>query len=258
MTRIGDRFARLKGEGRTAFIAFLTAGDPSLERSVDLALEAEAGGADILELGVPFSDPVADGPVIQRASDRALAAGATLRGVLDVARRIREQSELPLLLFSYMNPLVRLGLARSADAAREAGIDGVLVTDLPPEEAKEWSALAHDRDLDTVFLAAPTSPEQRLRTIAEASSGFVYAVSRTGVTGERDAISGDATPLVQKLRAAAPVPVALGFGISTPEQCAAAAVIADGVVVGSALVRHVEEHPEADLSEKLRWLKGEI
>jgi tryptophan synthase alpha chain len=258
VTRIGERFRRLRQEGRQAFVAFVTAGDPSLDRTVEVALELERGGVDVLELGVPFSDPLADGPVIQRASERALAGGTTLSGVLDVVRRIRERSELPLLLFSYLNPLLRFGLPRLASAAREAGVDGVLVTDLPPEEAEEWLTPARQAGLDTVFLASPTSPEARLRLVAEASRGFVYAVSRTGVTGERTAISDDARPLVAGLRALSRVPVALGFGISTPEQFASAASVADGVVVGSALVRFLEEHPDGDIAGKVRWLKSLI
>jgi tryptophan synthase alpha chain len=256
MSRIGDRFARCRSEGRTAFVAFLTAGDPTLDRTVEAALQLEAGGADVLELGVPFTDPLADGPVIQRASERALAGGATLDGVLEAARRIRERSALPLLLFSYLNPLLRPGLDRLAGAAVDAGVDGVLVTDLPPEEAGEWIAVARDCDLDTVFLAAPTSPDARLARIAASSRGFVYAVSRTGVTGVQSAVSDEAGPLVERIRAAADVPVALGFGISTPEQCAAVAEVADGVVVGSALVRRLEEDPNADLEEHVRWLKS--
>lgn len=256
MSRIGERFARCRAEGRAAFVAFLTAGDPSLDRTVEAALQLEEGGADVLELGVPFTDPLADGPVIQRASERALAAGTTLDGVLDAARRIRARSALPLLLFSYLNPLLRPGLARLADAAREAGVDGALVTDLPPEEAGEWIGIARERGLDTVFLAAPTSPDARLARIAASSRGFVYAVSRTGVTGVQASVSGEAGPLVERIRAATDVPVALGFGISSPEQCAAVAKVADGVVVGSALVRRLEEDPTADLGEHVRWLKS--
>ena len=258
MSRISERFAGCQREGRAAFVAFLTAGDPSLDRSVEAALQLEAGGADVLELGVPFTDPLADGPVIQRASERALAAGTTLAGVLGAARRIRAQSGLPLLLFSYLNPLLRPGLERLAGEAREAGIDGVLVTDLPPEEAGEWIAIARERELDTVFLAAPTSPEARLRRIAGSSRGFVYAVSRTGITGAQASVSEEAAPLVARIRATTEVPVALGFGISTPEQCAAVAQVADGVVVGSALVRRLEEDPGADLQEHVRWLKSEM
>jgi len=254
MTRIGERFAKRRAEGRPAFVAFLTAGDPSLDRTVEAAVELDRAGADVLELGVPFSDPLADGPVIQRASERALARGVTLSGVLDAVRRIRARCDLPLLLFSYYNPLLQYGLPRLAREARAAGVDGVLVTDLPPEEAGEWIAAARGSGLDTVFLASPTSPPERLKRVAEASRGFVYAVSRTGVTGERQALSRDARPLVERLRALTDVPVALGFGLSTPEQVREAAAVADGVVVGSALVRFLEEHPEGDLGARVTWL----
>ena len=218
MTRIGDRLARRKQEGRPAFVAFLTAGDPSLDATVAAALALEAAGADVLELGVPFSDPLADGPVIQRSSERALARGVTLERVLETVVRIREKSELPLVLFSYLNPLLQRGLARALGEAKSAGVDGVLVTDLPPEEAGEWIPAARKAGVDTIFLASPTSPDERLRRVAEASRGFVYAISRTGVTGERQALSDEARPLVERLRALTDVPVALGFGISTPEQ----------------------------------------
>jgi len=254
MGRIGARFAQRRAEGRPVFVAFLTAGDPSLDGTVEAALALDAAGADVLELGVPFSDPLADGPVIQRASERALARGVTLPRVLEAVRRIRERSELPLLLFSYFNPLLQHGLARLAREAKAAGVDGALVTDLPPEEAEEWIAAARAVDLDTVFLASPTSPPERLRKVAEASRGFVYAVSRTGVTGERQALSGDARPLVERLHALTDVPVVLGFGLSTPEQVREAAAVADGVVVGSALVRFLEEHPDGDLGAQVRWL----
>jgi tryptophan synthase alpha chain len=254
VTRIGERFARRKADGRPAFVAFLTAGDPSLERTVDAALALDAAGADVLELGVPFSDPLADGPVIQRASERALARGVSLAQVLGTVREIRSRSELPLLLFSYFNPLLQHGLERLAADAKQSGADGVLVTDLPPEEAEEWIAHARKADLDTVFLASPTSPEERLAEVAAASRGFVYAISRTGVTGERKSLSADAKPLVARLRARTAVPVALGFGLSTPEQVREAAAVADGVVVGSALVRFLEEHPDGDLGAQVRWL----
>jgi tryptophan synthase alpha chain len=254
MGRIGARFARRKAEGKAAFVAFLTAGDPSLDGTVEAAAALDAAGADVLELGVPFSDPLADGPVIQRSSERALARGVTLEGVLGAVRRIRERSELPLLLFSYVNPLLQYGLERLARDAKAAGVDGVLVTDLPPEEAGEWIPAARAADLDTVFLASPTSPPERLRLVAEASRGFVYAISRTGVTGERQALSADARPLVERLRELTHVPVALGFGIGAPEQVREAAAVADGVVVGSALVRFLEEHPGGDLGARVRWL----
>jgi tryptophan synthase alpha chain len=252
--RIAHRFERRRAEGKPAFGAFLTAGDPSLERTVEAALDLDRAGVDVLELGVPFSDPLADGPVIQRASERALARGVTLSEVLRTVERISTRSELPLLLFSYYNPLLQYGLEPLARDAKTAGVDGVLVTDLPPEEAGEWIAAARAVDLDTVFLASPTSPPERLVRVAEASRGFVYAISRTGVTGERQSLSEDARPLVERLRALTRVPVALGFGLSTPEQVREAAAVADGVVVGSALVRFLEEHPEGDLGALVTWL----
>ena len=256
MSRIGERFARLRSEGKKAFVAFLTAGDPSIEGTVKAARDLERGGADVLELGVPFSDPLADGPGIQRSSERALRRGTTLTHVLETVREIRRESELPLLLFGYFNPFLRYGLERLAVEAKEAGVDGVLVTDLPPEEAAEWIGIARAHELDTVFLAAPTSPDERLRGVAAASRGFVYAVSRTGITGERVALSDEARPLVSRIQALTAEPVALGFGISTPEQFRAAAEVADGVVVGSALVRFLEETPDGDLAEQVRWLKS--
>lgn len=254
MGRIGARLRARKADGRPAFVAFLTAGDPSLERTVSAALELEAAGVDVLELGVPFSDPLADGPVIQRSSERALGRGVTLARVLETVCRIREKSQLPLVLFSYLNPLLQRGVGRVLGEAAAAGVDGVLVTDLPPEEAAEWVPAAREAGIDTVFLASPTSPDDRLRRVAEASRGFVYAISRTGVTGERQALSDDARPLVERLRGLTDVPVALGFGISTPEQVKQAQAVADAVVVGSALVRFLEEHPQGDLGAQVRWL----
>ena len=256
MTRIAERFERLRRDGRKGFVAFVTAGDPSLDRTVEIALEMDKAGVDVLELGVPFSDPLADGPVIQRSSQRALERGVALKDVLGVVRRIRSRSEIPIVLFSYYNPLLRHGIERLAADAREAGVDGSLVTDLPPDEAAEWVDVARRQDLDTVFLAAPTSPPDRLRRVAEASRGFVYAVSRTGVTGERDRISDDAVPLVTALHGHTALPVALGFGIARPEQVAAAAEVADAVVVGTALVRFLEEEPGGDIAGKVQWLKG--
>jgi tryptophan synthase alpha chain len=256
VSRIGERFASLGRERRKAFIAFVTAGDPSLDRTVEVAAALEEAGVDVLELGVPFSDPLADGPVIQRASDRALKQGTRLASVLEAVRRIRARSELPLLLFSYVNPLLRYGLDRLARDAAAAGVDGVLVTDLPPEEGAEWIACARQAGLDTVFLAAPTSPESRLKRVTDCSRGFVYAVSRTGVTGERDALSSDAASLVGRLKALTDAPVALGFGLSTPEQVRAAAEVADGVVVGSAIVRFLEKDPAGDVAGMVRWLKS--
>jgi tryptophan synthase alpha chain len=258
VTRIADTFAALRATGRKGLVGFVTAGDPSLPRTREVALALEQGGVDVLELGVPFSDPLADGPVIQRSSERALRAGVTLAGVLDLVRSLRRQSALPLVLFSYFNPLLRYGLARLAHDAAAAGVDGVLVTDLPPEEAGEWVSHARGARLDTVFLASPTSPDERLGRVAALSRGFVYAISRTGVTGEQQRISDDARPLMDRLRRHTEEPVALGFGISTPEQVAQAAAVADAVVVGSALVRYLEEHPQGDLGAQVRWLTSAL
>jgi tryptophan synthase alpha chain len=257
-TRIAARFEKLKKEGRKGFVAFVTAGDPSLDRTVEIALEMDKAGVDVLELGVPFSDPLADGPVIQRSSQRALDRGVALKDVLGVVRRIRQTSEMPIVLFGYYNPFLRYGLERAVKDARAAGVDGSLVTDLPPEEAAEWVAASRSADLDTVFLAAPTSPPERLRAVAEASRGFVYAVSRTGVTGERDTISADAAPLVAAVQGSTKLPVALGFGIARPGQVASAAQVADAVVVGTALVRFLEEQPNGDIAGQIRWLKSEM
>jgi tryptophan synthase alpha chain len=240
--RIGGRFAQAKREARCALVAYLTAGDPHPSRTVDLAVALERGGADVLELGVPFSDPIADGPVIQRASDRALRAGMTVKGVLEIARAIRDRSKMPIVLFSYMNPLLRFGFERLCHDAAGAGIDGVLFTDLSVEEAGAPVRSLRAAGLDTVFLAAPTSTERRLRLVSELSTGFVYVVSRTGVTGERDNVAGSAGDLVAKLRQQTDKPLAVGFGISRAEHVRAVAGYADGAVVGSAFMRVIEDH----------------
>ena len=258
MTRIGRKFAELQAAGRKAFVGFVTAGDPSTSRTVELALQLEQAGVDVLELGVPFSDPLADGPVIQRSSERALRNGVTLTAVLAVVRAIRKQSQLPLVLFSYFNPLMRYGLERLCSDACAAGVDGALVTDLPPEEAEEWLRGARAAGLDTIFLASPTSPEERLQRVCAASTGFVYAISRMGVTGEQRALSDEALPLVMRVKALTQTPVVLGFGLGTPEQVAEAASVADGAVVGSALVRFLEEQPQGDVMERVRWLKSRM
>ena len=259
-TRISRLFERLRARGERALIAYLTAGDPSLERTVSLVEALERGGADLIELGVPFSDPIADGPVIQRACQRALQAGTSLARVFDVARRIRQRSEIPLLLFSYLNPVLRYGFEAAARDAVAAGVDGFLLTDLSVEEASAYTPILRSAGLDTVFLAAPTSTDARLRLVAQHCTGFVYLVSRTGVTGERDALSGQLEPLVQRLRRVTTLPLAVGFGIARPDQAAAAARLADGVVVGSAFVRLIEESEgcpdlERRLEEFARQLK---
>ena len=239
-------FERVRGEGRAALVAYVTAGDPSPSLTPDIVAALERGGADLIELGVPFSDPIADGPVIQRGAERALKAGTNVPSVLAIAREIRRRSQIPLVLFSYLNPLLRYGFGRLAKDAEEAGIDGVLLIDLSVEEAQPHVEVLREAGLDTVFLAAPTSPPERLRLVARYSTGFVYLVSRTGVTGEQSALSGSAGPLVAAMRAQTDLPLAVGFGISTPEQAAQVAGIADAVVIGSAFVRLVEQHGDSE------------
>lgn len=240
--RINRLFENAKTTGRKPFIAYITGGDPTPAHTVDLVLALERGGAGLVELGVPFSDPIADGPVIQRASERSLAAGTKLAQLIESVRVIRRVSEIPILLFSYMNPLLRYGFDRLGADAVAAGIDGVLLTDLCVEEAGEPVRRLREQGLDTVFLAAPSSSERRLRLVAEHSSGFVYLVSRMGVTGEQKSLSVAAAPLTERMRQITKLPLALGFGISTPEQVAEAAALADAVVVGSALVKCIETH----------------
>jgi tryptophan synthase alpha chain len=256
--RIARRFAESKSAGRPALVAYLTAGDPAPERTPELVLALERGGADILELGVPFSDPIADGPVIQDASDRALKAGTTVAKVLQIAREIRKRSEIPIILFSYVNPLLRYGFERLTQEARESGIDGVLLTDVSVEEAGEPVKQMRAHGLDTVFLAAPTSTERRLKLVAEYSSGFVYVVSRTGVTGERSSLAANVEPLCNKLRALTGKPLAVGFGVSKREHVEALGHYADGAVVGSAIMRVVDEHRDGAIEQRLEALLSEL
>ncbi|HUJ51514.1 MAG TPA: tryptophan synthase subunit alpha [Bryobacteraceae bacterium] len=258
-TRIGRLFERLRAEKRPALIAYITAGDPSPARTPALVAALERGGADLIELGVPFSDPIADGPVIQRGSERALRAGTRVSTVLEIASEIRKQSEIPMILFTYMNPVLRYGLERLAHDAVACGIDGCLLTDLSVEEAEPYTAAMRRAGLDTVFLAAPTSSERRLRLVAQYSSGFVYLVSRTGVTGERVSLSESVEPLVQAMRQVTTLPLAVGFGISTAAQVRAVGEIADGVAVGSAIVRTVEQYAASpELESKLEALAREL
>ncbi|MBI4484021.1 MAG: tryptophan synthase subunit alpha [Acidobacteria bacterium] len=248
-------------DGHKAFIPYLTAGDPDLETTEQLLLELERAGADLVEVGVPFSDPVADGPVIQRASERALRHGYRMDDYLEVIGRIRQRSRVPLLLFSYYNPLLQYGLEKLADRARRVGLDAVLTTDLTPEEAGPFCRAFRQAGIDTVFLVAPTSTPERIRRIAAVSSGFIYLVSRTGVTGARERLSDEIQSKVQEVRSCTRLPVAVGFGISRPEHVRQVWELADGAVVGSALVAHIEQHRgERDLvaqgGEFARWLKG--
>lgn len=246
---------------RPAIIVYLTCGDPDLATTREVALAAIAAGAEAIELGVPFSDPVADGPVIQRASERALRAGTTLRGILEVVVEIRRRSQIPLVLFSYLNPIVRYGFSRFAADSSAAGADGALMTDLSVEEAEPFVTEMRRRQLDTIFLAAPTSTPRRLDLVTQYSTGFVYLVSRTGVTGERERLSESVAPLVAAMRARTSLPLAVGFGISRPEHMAELAPLADGAAIGSAFMRLIEEHATAsDLPSRLErftaWLKS--
>jgi tryptophan synthase alpha chain len=245
-TRIQQLFSALpksaQGKRRAALIAYVTAGDPSPERTPQIVAALERGGVDLIELGVPFSDPIADGPVIQAGAERALKAGTTLHKVLEIAQTIRKTSQIPLLLFTYLNPAMHYGFEKLGRDAKAAGIDGCLLTDLSVEEAAPYVKSMRAAGLDTVFLAAPTSTPERLKLVAQYSTGFVYLVSRTGVTGERAALSDALAPLVTSMRAVTGLPLAAGFGISTPEQAGAVAKMADGVVVGSAFVRLIEKN----------------
>jgi tryptophan synthase alpha chain len=233
----------LSFERKPSLVAYLTCGDPNLATTRDIVLAAIDAGASVIELGVPFSDPLADGPVIQRASERALRQGTTLEQVLALAQEIRRRSSVGIIAFTYFNPVLRLGLEAFAAGVRDSGMDGALITDLPVEEAGPYLQEMRQRNLATVFLAAPTSSERRLQRIVDASSGFVYAVSRTGVTGARQQLTNDAEKLVRRLRRHSPLPIAVGFGISTAEQFAAVGKFAEAAVVGSAIVETIERNP---------------
>jgi tryptophan synthase alpha chain len=239
--RIARCFAGLARRGEMGIVAYLTAGDPSLDATEKIVLTAAEAGADVIELGVPFSDPVADGPTIQRASERALRSGTTLAGILRLVARIRRSSEVPIVLFSYFNPILQMGLEKFAAESAKAGADGVLVTDLTPEEAGEYRAILRAHNLDTIFLAAPTSTDARLAKIAAASSGFLYLISRTGVTGTRDALPEDLPAFVRRVRQRTRLPIAVGFGISQPTHVTLLGGIADAAVVGSAIVAEIEK-----------------
>jgi tryptophan synthase alpha chain len=240
LSRITETFADLKRDNRRGFIPFITAGDPDLQTTRELIGKLAHAGATIIELGVPFSDPMADGPVIQRASERALRHGLGLAEVLATIAAARKETDVPIVLFSYFNPLLQFGIEKLADQATQSGVDGVLVTDLVPEEAAEFSSLLHARDLDTIFLVAPTSTDERLRLISKQASGFIYAVSRAGVTGERLEMSAEAEKLVKRVRRFSDLPVAVGFGVSTPEHVRDVWRYADAAVVGSAIVAEIE------------------
>jgi len=259
-TRISKRFAELRAAGELGIVAYITAGDPSFDATHKFVLALAGAGADVIELGVPFSDPVADGPTIQRASERALKAGASLAGVLELVRRIRQTSQVPLVLFTYFNPILQMGLEKFAAAATQAGADGVLVTDLTPEESEDYRRIIHTQNLDTIFLAAPTSDDERLRKISACSSGFLYLISRTGVTGAKDSLPDDLPGLLRRVHEFTELPVAVGFGISLPGHVSVLGGLADAAVVGSALVSEIEkassvETASAALRERVKILK---
>ncbi len=241
MSRLADTFARLRAEQKRGLVTYVTAGDPDIPRTERILAALDRAGADVLEVGIPFSDPLADGPVIQRATERALASGTTLAGVLDMLARLRSVITAPVVVFSYANPILRFGAERFADRAREAGVDGVLILDLPIEEAGEFRALLASRGIDTILLLSPTTSESRLKEAARLGSGFLYAISRLGVTGARDLVADGAEAIVRRIRAVSDLPVALGFGISKPEHVREVGRWADAAVVGSAIANVIAE-----------------
>ncbi len=257
--RITQAFARSDSTGSRALIAYVTAGDPSPDRTASLILALERGGTDIIELGVPFSDPIADGPVIQRASERALRSGTTVRWVLQIVRELRTSSAVPVVVFSYLNPILRYGFERFADDAANAGVDGALLIDLNVEEAGQYVSEMGKRGLDCVFLVTQTTPRERISQIAGHSSGFVYAVSRAGVTGVRSSIASEAVPLLARTRDATDLPLALGFGLSKREHMEEIAPYAEGAVVGSGFMRLIEQHSkDSSLESRLEELAREF
>lgn len=261
MNRIDRTFAELKQEGRAAFSVYLCAGDPDLETTRDLILALEDAGVDFVELGMPFSDPIADGPVIQAAGQRSLDRGTTLPDVLDVAARVREQSDIPIALMTYYNLVHRFGLERLVDEAGRVGLDGLILPDLIPEEASDLVALARPADLATVFFVAPTSTDKRIALAEEAATGFIYCVSVTGITGARDALPPDLRDHLHRVRSLTTKPLVVGFGVSKPEHVRLLAGVADGVIVGSAVIREIEaaaDLPRGQLVEKVAAFAGEL
>jgi tryptophan synthase alpha chain len=260
MSRLAAAFERMGAERRAGLVTYTTAGDPDLARSGDVLLALDRAGADVLEVGVPFSDPLADGPVIQRATERALAAGVNLRGVLDLVQGLRARIAAPIVIFSYANPLMRMGIETFARRAAAAGVDGVLALDLPIEEAGAFRETLGSVGLDVIFLLSPTTTEVRIRRAAELGSGFLYGISRLGVTGARDRVASGAEAMVRRIRAHTSLPIAVGFGVSSPQQVAEIGAFADAAVVGSALVSVIAEHGQSTeltmkVEEYVRWLK---
>jgi tryptophan synthase alpha chain len=271
-SRISERFATLRALGEMGIVAYITAGDPSFAATRKFVVAMAEAGADVIELGVPFSDPLADGPTIQRASERALKNGATLSRVIGLVQEIRKSNspaaEIPIVLFSYYNPIFQMGLEKFSAAASSAGADGVLITDIPPEESEDYRRILKSHRLDTIFLAAPTSTDDRLASIASCSSGFLYLISRTGVTGAKDALPDDLPALLRRVRSFTQLPIAVGFGISLPGHVSVLGGLADAAVVGSTLVSEIEKNTATDsspsgieaatqaLAERIRSLKA--
>ena len=261
MSRLADTFARLRAAGTPGLVTYVTAGDPDLAGTEGILRALDRAGADVVEVGIPFSDPLADGPVIQRATERALAAGTTLLAVLDLLKRLRSELRMPVVLFSYANPVLRIGAERFGDLARDAGVDGVLILDLPIEEAGDFRAMLEARGIDTILLLSPTTSDERLRKAAALGSGFLYAISRLGVTGARSEVADGAEDMVRRIRRVSDLPVALGFGISKPDHVRQIGQWADAAVVGSALVNVIAEagrSPDLNtrVEEYVRWLKS--
>lgn len=259
MSRISQRFEALRADGKKGLVVYIMAGDPDLETTRKLILELERAGADVIELGVPFTDPLADGPSIQLANERAIASGTTLDQILDMVRGLREETQIPILLMTYYNPIFRAGQERVATAAVAAGVDGMLITDLPPEEGAEWKVTADAAGLDTIFLLAPTSTDERIRIASKIASGFVYCVSRTGVTGVQADLPPDLHGLLDRIRAETDQPIAVGFGVSTPEHVRQIGEWCDAAVVGSAVVNLIARDGSdsvAAVGQYVRELKG--
>lgn len=261
MSRIEARFTELRKQSRTGLVTYVTAGDPDLQQSAEIIKRLDRAGADVLEIGVPFSDPLADGPVIQRATERALAAGVTLTRVLAMLKEVRPAISAPIVIFSYANPILRMGLEQFVGEARAAGVDGVLTLDMPPEEGEVFRTAFSGAGIDTIFLLSPTTTVERIRRAASIGSGFLYGISRLGVTGMRDSVDASANELASRVKAETKMPLALGFGISRPEHVRSIGQCADAAVVGSALVNVIAEHGKSatlldEVERYVRWLRN--
>lgn len=261
MRRLGETFQKLGISKKPGLVTYITAGDPTLERSADILQALDGAGADVLEVGAPFSDPLADGPIIQRASERALASGTTLTKVLDMVAQVRKKISAPIVIFSYANPILRMGEESFVTAARRAGVDGVLILDLPIEEAAQFRQRLKEQEIDMIFLLSPTTTEDRMRKAAELGSGFLYVISRLGVTGIQEELAGGIESMITRIRKISKLPIALGFGISTPEHVYEVGRWADAAVVGSSLVKIIAEVGDSQdlvsrVQKHVRWLKA--